>query len=278
MKRIKNIGIILLVSLAVSGSVSADNQVEFSVESMVGSVNVVSNNVKQTPRIGQVIGKNATIITGNRSMVDIMYGGSGVIRISENTDVTLKRVIKENNFQTEAELEKGSIMSIVSKLIKGENYTVKTKTTVVAVRGTSFEVSADDNDSQVQVLDGEIEVLPVFNGKVMNEFRQIVKERQELRLNREIIREIISRRGTFNVQELRQERLDLLRGRVKKIYDNKRIFQKMSPELRDQIKSRILDFRDKKKEIKKEMLRDTERKNNLMRKKRDSIKRRMRPF
>ncbi len=278
MKRTRAFLLIFLITIVADSLLSAETGTEFTVEAIVGSVTVVTNNVKQTPKVGQAIGKNATIITGNRSMADVMYGDSGVIRVSENTTVTLARIIKENNIETEADLEKGGIMSILSKLVKGDNYTVKTKTTVVAVRGTSFEVSTDDEESQIEVIDGEVDVLPVFNGQVMREFRQIVGERQELRLNRDIIRDIIARRAEFNVRELREERLDQLRGRVEKIYENKRIFQRMSPELRNQIKSRILDLKLNKKEIRDRLLDDADKKKDLLRKQRDTIKKRMRPF
>src|SRR5690606_15666522 len=63
-------------------------------------------------------------------------------------------------------LNKGSLTTDIPPLVKGSRYEIKTPSAVAAVRGTEFRLRSDDSGTQLEVLEGIVE-LSGEHGKVL---------------------------------------------------------------------------------------------------------------
>jgi len=102
--------------------------------------------------VGQELQNGYEVKTGSNSQVDIRFHGSMAIRISENTiiqldDMTVRKMLLAIN--------RGSVFGKFEKLFKDYSITIKTPTTIAAVRGTElgFEIrdEAEEPETTIQV-------------------------------------------------------------------------------------------------------------------------------
>lgn len=126
-----------------------------TVSFMIGDVKI--NSVEA--QIGDIIKQNDDIITGNNSFCDIKIGGS-IIRIKAQSSVKISTLIKSGNIEdTEIGLNSGKLLCKPKKLLKDENFMVKTPTAVAGVRGTQFAIEADKlKTTRIKVFNGEVKV------------------------------------------------------------------------------------------------------------------------
>ncbi len=122
---------------------------------MIGDVKINSVDVQ----IGDPIKQNDDIVTGENSFCDIRIGGS-IIRIKAQTSVKISTLVKSGSIEnTEIGLNSGKLLCKPKKLLKDENFTVKTPTAVAGVRGTQFAVEADKlKTTRIKVFSGEVKV------------------------------------------------------------------------------------------------------------------------
>ena len=114
------------------------------------------------------------IRTQSKSRCEITLKGGGKVRIGENAELELNEAdVKPMMKNFNANLKKGSIW-VSAKAAFGEkkNVAVRTPTAVAAIRGTVFKAKAGDDESSVQVYDGNVDV---------NQVEKFLEERRKRR-------------------------------------------------------------------------------------------------
>ena len=163
---------ILIVVL--SANQSAKNFGKISLP--LGKVEVQSNGTgdwaKAKPNFP--VSEGDIIRTLAKSRCEITLVGGGKVRIGENAELVLNKAsVKpmEKNFN--ASLKKGNIW-VSAKAAFGEkkNVSVRTPTAVAAIRGTKYRAKAGEDESEVLVYDGKVDV---------NAAKNVLDERQERR-------------------------------------------------------------------------------------------------
>jgi outer membrane protein assembly factor BamB len=135
---------------------------------MIGEV--TKNNVSVS--IGDVISDKDIVQTGSDSFCDIKIGGS-IIRVKEKSRLVVSSLIfKDNMENTQLGLDVGKMLCKPKKLLKSEEFIVKTPTAVAGVRGTEFIVETDKaKTTRIKVFHGEVKVarrIAAFDNNVGN--------------------------------------------------------------------------------------------------------------
>ncbi|MFP4536555.1 MAG: FecR domain-containing protein, partial [Spirochaetaceae bacterium] len=93
---------------------------------------------------------------------ELQFGETAVIRLQENTRVTLSEVsLEPGSGDVELGLASGGVISKVERLTQGDSFRVRTDSAVMGVRGTEFAVRVGENrDTNVAVREGRVSVLP----------------------------------------------------------------------------------------------------------------------
>jgi hypothetical protein len=132
-------------------------------EAVKGIIVFVSGDVtlsrgdKTTPvSIGLPVDGGDRISTAANSLAVIQITDKNIIRISANSVLEMKSI--ENNSQVTLYLNKGEVAAKVTRLEKDGSFTVKTPTTLAAVRGTEFSVAVQNGQEKVAVLSGKVAV------------------------------------------------------------------------------------------------------------------------
>ncbi len=103
--------------------------------------------------------KGDRVVTGPRSLLVIQVGEESVLQVSADTSVEISALMEGGN--TRYSLDSGKVLARVRPLAKGASYTVQTKTSIAAVRGTEFGVSLEQGRPVVAVHDGNVAVARV---------------------------------------------------------------------------------------------------------------------
>ena len=98
-----------------------------------------------------------TLEAGSDSTIEVVFDDSTILKLDPDSKLTIRNLVRKDKTSTIVELIKGKVMAIVKKLTEKEEFTVKTKMAMAAVKGTEFIVDTGDNDS-VGVYDGAVEV------------------------------------------------------------------------------------------------------------------------
>lgn len=118
-----------------------------------------------------------TLLTGDESTMEIIFDDSTMLRLDPRCKLTIKTLNRKSNNKTVVELLKGRVIAIVKKLFEKEEFTVKTKMAMAAVKGTEFIVDAS-NDDTVGVYDGAVEVSGMdMDGNVLHKI--VLKKDEE---------------------------------------------------------------------------------------------------
>ena len=116
-----------------------------------GKIISISGDVRvdgKVAKVGMIVKSGSTLKTGKNSVSEIVFDGKNVLKIFENSETTL-------DFTTQSKgifLKTGAIASVVKRLLKFADpdryrYAVRTPTAVAGVRGTSFYVRVENNNS-----------------------------------------------------------------------------------------------------------------------------------
>ncbi|MCX7997325.1 MAG: FecR domain-containing protein [Leptospiraceae bacterium] len=99
---------------------------------------------KPKPTIGTILEVNDTIITGNKSAVEIDLGKGSSVRIKSNSEFSIKKLLASSS-KTEQEvfLNRGMALVTVNKQTKEDTFNVVTPTVIAGVRGTKFQVEVN---------------------------------------------------------------------------------------------------------------------------------------
>jgi hypothetical protein len=104
---------------------------------------------------GMPLEEGDRIVTPAGSTAELALDGGSLIALSENSDFTLEKTARNNSVFS---LALGSLLAKIQKL-GSRGLSVRTATSVAAVRGTEFGVDAVEGESRVGVFDeGRVEV------------------------------------------------------------------------------------------------------------------------
>lgn len=110
------------------------------------------------------------LITGENSLAVVQISQTAVITLRSNTELKFENMLSKKDAPQILKLflTKGSTFHKV--LIKGTDYSVKTSTIVVSVRGTSFEVNTDGTKHKISLLNGKVHIAKSLeaNNQVQN--------------------------------------------------------------------------------------------------------------
>ncbi len=183
MKKLTKILIISLSILLVLPATLLGKEVQDTVEEdtiarldyIVGDVKVDTTGMDQNiieAQVGDELGKNAKIITGFDSSVELVLRSGSVIKISENSEFIINELTQDQNGNSKKSLfslVKGKVRAVVAKLTgDDESFEITTPNGVASVRGTDFGVTAgNNNNSDIIVLNGAVEVTTGSGSPVM---------------------------------------------------------------------------------------------------------------
>ena len=113
-------------------------------------------------KVGLPLDSGMKIKTIGKDSICEVYIGDNAIKLFGDSIVSVDFLAQDSETKSDNtifKLEKGRIMGIVkNKLLKNDNFEVKTPTCTAAVRGTTFFVSQEKNSSSVSCIDGKVEV------------------------------------------------------------------------------------------------------------------------
>ncbi len=243
------------------------------VQSAIGDVTIKSSESEREPVIGEEIKQGERIITASKSIIDIQYGTKGVLRINENSSVEVALLLtRDGAEQSKLNMSEGKIFVTISKLTKSSKFEVSTNTTVAAIRGTSFRVTAGKKASKIDVLSGKIKVNPVKDGKVVEKVEKIVETNNTVVLDDESVDEVVEGKKDIEVVQLKTEEVEEIREEVKDI----KVSEQLKEEVKEEIKEVILIDEEAEKERLEKEKREKEEREALEKKKmaeRERIKR-----
>ncbi|HNX59175.1 MAG TPA: PQQ-binding-like beta-propeller repeat protein [Spirochaetota bacterium] len=160
-------GIVVLCSvlaLSCGGRSDADNspknaKVVFS----VGDVKVEKSGKAVIAQADMEIADGSLIVTGNKSQCNLLLGTDSYISIKEKTRMKIDSIVKSvsGKESSSVDLKVGRIVINPKKLLKDEEFRVKTPTAVAAVRGTKFVVAQEEGvAAKISVVEGKVELKP----------------------------------------------------------------------------------------------------------------------
>ncbi len=146
--------LISLIPASCGKGKSADAVVSF----FSGTATIQTANALPRPvKIQDIVKDGDVIETGDKSSVIVQVGNELIVRFEANTKVVVASIT--NIAKREINLDKGKVLSNVSKLKKGNDYFVKTPTAVASVRGTEFLTDYSNGKTVVAVGKGSVSVV-----------------------------------------------------------------------------------------------------------------------
>ncbi len=128
-----------------------------------GDVFVISENAILPAIVGNILKIGDSLKTASDSYLEILIDGKSVIRMDENTELAIERLVSSGTeTDISVSLLSGSIINKVEKIVSSsENYSVKTKSAAFGVRGTEFMVSSPESGEPVlAVKSGSVQMIP----------------------------------------------------------------------------------------------------------------------
>ncbi|MBN1799794.1 MAG: PQQ-binding-like beta-propeller repeat protein [Spirochaetales bacterium] len=156
--------------------------------------------------IGNIVHPGETVKVGADSLCELQFGQKSVIRVQEDTEISLKELwLEPEQAVVDVDLAVGSVLCKVSTLSGNESFKVRTRTAVCGIRGTEFMVRiTDSKDTLLAVKEGAVSIVPesaesdkiqeqaqLGNTKLkalvekMQDMALVVKAHQEVTINEE---------------------------------------------------------------------------------------------
>jgi hypothetical protein len=109
-----------------------------------------------TAHIGDKLKERDSILTKNKSKVQIIFNDETIITVGKNSNFSISEyVYEDNNPKSSAKfgLIRGAMRTITGKIgkIAPERFSVKTKTTTIGIRGTNFTIRGAGRAGRQQV-------------------------------------------------------------------------------------------------------------------------------
>ena len=211
-KIISLIAITLLFVQFTTCKKSANN--DGTIDFVTGDVSIILNDNTVKANVGDKIMQGMVVLTKAKSVVDIYFEHS-VIRILENSSVTMKELTKnssDNKELTELYVQNGKIFSqVTKKLEENEKFKISTPTSIAGVRGTEFLIVEENGKCKISCVEGTVAVkdaegddssfIDVENGKAAN-----------IESGKPIAVKKLSAEEIRNIKKIKE---DMIRNRVK---------------------------------------------------------------
>lgn len=170
------------------------------------------------PYLGMEIMDNDTIAVKDSSKAEILYSDSSTLFIDQNSTITIATSSKKRSVF----LSLGRIWAKVKGLLKGESFEINNPISVSGIRGTEFVVSYKDDESEVKVLEGKVNIRELVTGK------EVILERERMaRIKRGMAIEIMK----FKLEDIerwnrwKESHLMLLIKKIEKALERGNILQ-----------------------------------------------------
>lgn len=154
----RNLTIMLLIPIAASLLSCSDFKFnKVFIAFYKGSVTIQKKGaLPKQVQVKDEISDGDIIRTGKKSCLVVQSTDGIIIRFEQNTEAQIQSL--KNKTRKIINLNNGKILSSVSKLKKGEEFSIKTPTTVASVRGTEFLTTFNGRLSTVAVGSGRVSV------------------------------------------------------------------------------------------------------------------------
>lgn len=231
MKKLFIMLMLMAVALSVMTCKKADQET-VTVQFSVGDAKVLSAGGEKALTSGTVISYNDSIVTGAASFVDLNFGTRGVIRIVENSTVKMAALkTADGADQVQLDMDKGKILVVMSKLSKDMGFSVRTRTTIAAVRGTSFMVVSDPRDSRIYVLKGKILVQLAKEGKLAGAVEKMLEANKKVIVSDDLVDQIVAGKKDLEVAALTQKEAADIKKEMKDIRAGEKLDAEAKKEL-----------------------------------------------
>ncbi len=108
----------------------------------------------QKARRGESLTNGDRIRTGEKSMAIIKFMDNSLVRVREQTEVTVTGAMNGSNFQKSVDIRTGVIGFTVQKQHAGEQFKFTSPTSVASIRGTGGSVNSTGSGDTLTVLEG----------------------------------------------------------------------------------------------------------------------------
>jgi len=145
-----------------------------------GVVSIVRN-YDQTQKVefvseDGIVFEGDTIATGSGASCDIYWTDKIFTRLGPNTEINIymmsigeKKAFKNQKINLNIKLISGQLRNKLRKIdFKTETFKITSPVSVVAVRGTDFTTSHNNNQTSVSVARGEVNVFNIATGKIQS--------------------------------------------------------------------------------------------------------------
>lgn len=193
------LGLMLTFSACKSAS-EPDTASAAKIRSFTGQVTVskAGDNKSFSAVEGMLLTQGDRITTGKDSAITLDLGEEQELRVSENTDLTIKELIAAKNAEhsTQIGLDSGCLWAEVKKeLDPNERFEIATPTAVMGVRGTKFAVSHSDGASKLAVFAGKVaavksvEIIRPDGSKTIKEIVKVLEQNQQTEIDESVTTE-----------------------------------------------------------------------------------------
>ena len=220
-----------------------------------GMVNFVFGTVKldvkgavTDAKIGDAVAEGTKITTVGPKSVAEIYIGEHAIKIVGDSSIVLPKMVVLNGGQvTDLTVEKGGLFSkITKKLEKDDSFTVRTRTSVAAVRGTEFMVEDSGDKSNIACVDGKVEV-----SDPQNAGKSVVldaKEEVTVASGSDLVKKQIESDKLIRLKLIADIK-DIQADIKQKYEDQKAEMRRIFEEQREEMRKAVVDQREKDKEM-----------------------------
>jgi hypothetical protein len=117
----------------------------------------------KTARVGMEVFSGDRLVTGEKSRLKVLLSDDVILALGSRTEVLVDKHLfdpKSGARSTRLDLLRGTLRSLVQKLVAGSraDFEVKTTNAVAGVRGTEFVVVADEQETRLYTYSGEVEL------------------------------------------------------------------------------------------------------------------------
>lgn len=119
---------------------------------------------KPEPSVGSILNVNDTVITANKSSIELDLGKGNTVRVKSNSEFSVKKLLSSSS-KTEQEVFLGRGMALVNvnKQKKEDTFNITTPTVIAGVRGTKFQVEVNPEknakeSTRVTVAEGSVAI------------------------------------------------------------------------------------------------------------------------
>lgn len=147
--------LLTLITISVTQTLSNEKSVA-KVSYIVGKATDASQNVDLS--INDPLYAGATIQTGNESLCELTLSDQSIIRIGEKSEYQLNPPKKQKSSSIFGFLGIGKVWVKLKKLVDRKSYAIKSPSSVISVRGTTFSLSVSpDKSGSVDVFEGRVD-------------------------------------------------------------------------------------------------------------------------